>query len=164
MEQYAAPHQAPAEGEIESGQVVTVTDIGVVVNLGGKTEGLIPAQEFAELDGPFPLQPGQPVEVVNYRVEAIGLVPRVDLARLEPARTPVDSACTGTRRAYFASLSDQAINVPVYAREHLRAGQRAGRQDHHRDHRAWPRHGSRDCLRAQFTSSCASATSQSNRP
>lgn len=63
MEQYAAPQQAPAEGEIESGQVVMVTDIGVVVNLGGKTEGLIPAQEFAELEGPFPLQPGQPVEV-----------------------------------------------------------------------------------------------------
>src|SRR6202011_3812505 len=33
------------------------------VDLGGKTEGLIPAQEFAELDGPFPLQAGQPVEV-----------------------------------------------------------------------------------------------------
>ncbi len=39
MEQYAAPHQAPAEGEIESGQVVAITDLGVVVNLGGKTEG-----------------------------------------------------------------------------------------------------------------------------
>ncbi len=63
MEQYAAPHQAPAEGEIESGQVVAITDQGVVVNLGGKTEGLIPAQEFAELDGPFPLLVGQPVEV-----------------------------------------------------------------------------------------------------
>ena len=63
MEQYAAPHQAPAEGEIESGQVVAITDLGVVVDLGGKTEGLIPAQEFAELDGPFPLQAGQPVEV-----------------------------------------------------------------------------------------------------
>ena len=63
MEQYAAPHQAPAEGEIESGQVVAITDSGVVVNLGGKTEGLIPAQEFAELDGPFPLLAGQPVEV-----------------------------------------------------------------------------------------------------
>jgi len=63
MEQYAAPHQAPAEGEIESGQVVAITDLGVVVNLGAKTEGLIPAQEFAELDGPFPLQVGQPVEV-----------------------------------------------------------------------------------------------------
>jgi small subunit ribosomal protein S1 len=63
MEQYATPHQAPAEGEIESGQVVAITDLGVVVDLGGKTEGLIPAQEFAELDGPFPLQVGQPVEV-----------------------------------------------------------------------------------------------------
>ncbi|HLJ23969.1 MAG TPA: 30S ribosomal protein S1 [Candidatus Acidoferrales bacterium] len=63
MEQYAVPHQAPAEGEIESGQVVAITDLGVVVNLGGKTEGLIPAQEFAELDGPFPLVVGQPVEV-----------------------------------------------------------------------------------------------------
>jgi small subunit ribosomal protein S1 len=63
MEQYAAPHQAPPEGEIETGQVVAVTDLGVVVDLGAKTEGLIPAQEFAELDGPFPLQAGQPVEV-----------------------------------------------------------------------------------------------------
>ena len=63
MEQYAAPQTAHAEGEIESGQVVAVTDLGVVVNLGGKTEGLIPAQEFAELDGPFPLHAGEPVEV-----------------------------------------------------------------------------------------------------
>jgi small subunit ribosomal protein S1 len=63
MEQYAVPHQAPAEGEIESGQVVAITDLGVLVSLGGKTEGLIPAQEFAELDGPFPLVVGQPVEV-----------------------------------------------------------------------------------------------------
>jgi small subunit ribosomal protein S1 len=63
MDQYAAPHQAPSEGEIESGQVVAVIELGVVVDLGGKTEGLIPAQEFAELDGPFPLQAGQPVEV-----------------------------------------------------------------------------------------------------
>jgi small subunit ribosomal protein S1 len=63
MEQYAAPHQAPSEGEIESGQVVAVIELGVVVDLGGKTEGLIPAQEFAELDGPFPLQAGEPVEV-----------------------------------------------------------------------------------------------------
>ena len=63
MEQYAVPHQAPAEGEIESGQVVAITDLGVLVSLGSKTEGLIPAQEFAELDGPFPLVVGQPVEV-----------------------------------------------------------------------------------------------------
>jgi small subunit ribosomal protein S1 len=63
MEQYATPHQAPAEGEIETGNVVAITDLGVVVDLGGKTEGLIPAQEFAELDGPFPLRVAEPVEV-----------------------------------------------------------------------------------------------------
>jgi small subunit ribosomal protein S1 len=74
MEQYAAPHQAPAEGEIETGQVVAITDLGVVVDLGGKTEGLIPAQEFAELDGPFPLQVAQPVEVQRTGERKEGMV------------------------------------------------------------------------------------------
>jgi small subunit ribosomal protein S1 len=74
MEQYAVPHQAPAEGEIESGQVVAITDLGVVVNLGGKTEGLIPAQEFAELDGPFPLVVGEPVEVQRTGERKEGMV------------------------------------------------------------------------------------------
>ena len=74
MEQYATPHQAPAEGEVESGQVVAITDSGVVVNLGGKTEGLIPAQEFAELDGPFPLVVGQPVEIQRTGEHKDGMV------------------------------------------------------------------------------------------
>jgi len=74
MEQYAAPHQAPSEGEIETGQVVAITDLGVVVDLGGKTEGLIPAQEFAELDGPFPLQVAQPVEVQRTGERKEGMV------------------------------------------------------------------------------------------
>jgi len=62
MEQYAAPHHATSEGEIESGQVVAVTD-SRGREFGRQDRGAIPAQEFAELDGPFPLQPGQPVEV-----------------------------------------------------------------------------------------------------
>ncbi len=74
MEQYAVPHQAPAEGEIETGQVVAITDLGVVVNLGGKTEGLIPAQEFAELDGPFPLVVGEPVEIQRTGERKEGMV------------------------------------------------------------------------------------------
>jgi N-methylhydantoinase A len=68
--------------------------------------------------------PAQPVEVVNYRVEAIGIVPRVDLARLEPAVSSVDDACVGQRKAYFSALSDRPIDVPIYARERLRAGHR----------------------------------------
>jgi small subunit ribosomal protein S1 len=44
------------------------------VNLGGKTEGLIPAQEFAELDGPFPLVVGEPVEVQRTGERKEGMV------------------------------------------------------------------------------------------
>jgi N-methylhydantoinase A len=66
--------------------------------------------------------PGQPVEVVNYRVEAIGIVPRVDLAQLGRASGPVVDACLGERRAFFSTLSDRPVAVPVYARERLQAG------------------------------------------
>src|SRR5713226_2569609 len=40
MDQYATPHQAPTEGEIVQGRVVAIADVGVVVDIGGKTEAL----------------------------------------------------------------------------------------------------------------------------
>jgi small subunit ribosomal protein S1 len=63
MDQYAAPQQAPTEGEIVEGRVVAVADVGVVVDIGGKTEALIPAGEFMEADQPIQLDPGQNIEV-----------------------------------------------------------------------------------------------------
>ena len=63
MDQYGAPQQAPTEGEIVEGRVVAISDTGVVVDIGGKFEGLIPAQEFLEPDQPFPFQSGQTLEV-----------------------------------------------------------------------------------------------------
>lgn len=68
--------------------------------------------------------PDQPVEVVNYRVEAVGVVPHVELSRLDDAQGPVEEARVGSRDAYFASESDQLVSVPVYQRERLRAGHR----------------------------------------
>ena len=65
LDQYSAPQNTAVEGEIESGQVVAVTDLGIVVSLGGKTEGLILAQEITEADEPIKLDPGQPIEVVR---------------------------------------------------------------------------------------------------
>lgn len=62
IDQYAeAPHAAP-EGEIVEGKVVAYTELGVVVDLGTKSEGLIPAQEFLESETPRP-DPGSTVEV-----------------------------------------------------------------------------------------------------
>jgi len=65
IDQYSAAHQAPAEGEIIEGHVVAVTDLGIVVDVGDKSEALIPAQELLDADaGPAPM-PGQTIEVLR---------------------------------------------------------------------------------------------------
>ena len=66
--------------------------------------------------------PDQSVEVVNYRVQAIGVVPRVSMPSIEDAADDVATARTGSRRAYFATVSDTPIEVCVYSRDRLRAG------------------------------------------
>jgi N-methylhydantoinase A len=66
--------------------------------------------------------PGQPVEIVNYRVEAFGVVPQIRLADLEEATGPAEEAVVGTRDAYFSDVSESPIPVNVYQREKLRAG------------------------------------------
>jgi N-methylhydantoinase A len=68
--------------------------------------------------------PGQPVEIVNYRVEAIGMVPSVEPSEVDDALGPVKDARVGARPAYFSQLSDAPVPVPVYSRELLRAGHR----------------------------------------
>ena len=68
--------------------------------------------------------PEQPVEVVSYRVEAIGRVPRVQVAPLPPADAPVEMARVGERPALFLTLAAEPRPVPVYARERLRPGHR----------------------------------------
>jgi small subunit ribosomal protein S1 len=63
MEQYAVPQEPAADGDFVEGRVVAIVDAGVVVDIGGKFEALVPATEFADLKGGFPLMPGQPVPV-----------------------------------------------------------------------------------------------------
>jgi small subunit ribosomal protein S1 len=62
IEQYGEPQEAAAQNEIIEVKVVAYTEQGVVVDLGGKTEGLIPAVEFAETDIPRP-DPNSTIEV-----------------------------------------------------------------------------------------------------
>ncbi|MFN0074126.1 MAG: hydantoinase/oxoprolinase family protein [Chloroflexota bacterium] len=66
--------------------------------------------------------PTQPVEVVNYRVEGIGLVPQVELARVEAASSPVESARIAERPVLFTVLGTEPVITPVYDRALLRAG------------------------------------------
>ena len=62
IEQYSEPQEAAAQNEIIEVKVVAYTEQGVVVSLGGKTEGLVPAVEFTETDIPRP-DPDQTIEV-----------------------------------------------------------------------------------------------------
>jgi N-methylhydantoinase A len=69
--------------------------------------------------------PDQPVEIVNYRVQAIGLVPPVALPFIDAAGSgDARVAQTGTREAYFAAAGDTPVFVPVYDRALLLAGHR----------------------------------------
>ncbi len=62
IEQYGEQHEAQAQNEIIEVKVVAYTEQGVVVDLGGKTEGLIPAAEFTETEIPRP-EPNSTIEV-----------------------------------------------------------------------------------------------------
>jgi small subunit ribosomal protein S1 len=62
MEQYGEPAEAASQNEIIEVKVVAYTEQGVVVDLGQKTEGLIPAVEFSETEIPRP-EPNATIEV-----------------------------------------------------------------------------------------------------
>jgi small subunit ribosomal protein S1 len=61
--QYSGHEEVSTDGEFVEGQVVAVNDLGVVVDFGAKSEGLIPAQEFTDSEGAIPFQPGQKIDV-----------------------------------------------------------------------------------------------------
>jgi small subunit ribosomal protein S1 len=62
LDQYDEQHEAQAQNEILEVKVVAYTEHGVVVDLGQKTEGLIPAAEFSETEIPRP-DPNATIEV-----------------------------------------------------------------------------------------------------
>jgi small subunit ribosomal protein S1 len=62
LEQYDEQHDVQAQNEILAVKVVAYTEHGVVVDLGQKSEGLIPAVEFTETEIPRP-DPNATIEV-----------------------------------------------------------------------------------------------------
>jgi small subunit ribosomal protein S1 len=74
MDQFSTPQPAVGEGEIFDGHVLAVTDAGVVVDVGGKFEGLVPAQEFLDSGTPIEFGPGQTIEVERLHEQKDGYV------------------------------------------------------------------------------------------
>jgi small subunit ribosomal protein S1 len=73
IDQFSAPGPV-AEGEIFDGHVLAVTDAGVVVDVGGKFEGLVPAQEFLDSGAAIQFGPGQTIEVERLHEQRDGYV------------------------------------------------------------------------------------------
>ena len=74
MKQFDAPEPVAPEGEIFDGHVIAVTDAGVIVDVGGKFEGLVPAQEFLESGSPIEFGKGQTIEVERLHAQKDGYV------------------------------------------------------------------------------------------
>src|SRR6266851_1532907 len=62
LDQYDEQHESPANNEIIEVKVIAYTEYGVVVDIGQKMEGLIPAAEFSETEIPRP-DPNATIEV-----------------------------------------------------------------------------------------------------
>ena len=74
LDHFATPQTVAAEGEIFDGRVLAVTDAGVVVDVGGKFEGLVPAQEFLDSGSPIEFGEGQTIEVERLHEQRDGYV------------------------------------------------------------------------------------------
>jgi small subunit ribosomal protein S1 len=74
LDQFVSPAPAAAEGEIFEGRVLAVTDAGVVVDVGGKFEGLVPAQEFLDSGSPIQFGSGQTIDVERLHEHKDGYV------------------------------------------------------------------------------------------
>src|SRR5690606_19846102 len=61
------------------------------------------------------------VEIVSYRVVGLGVVPKAELPRQEPASTPVSDALAGERPAYFPDRGGM-VACPIYDRARLGPG------------------------------------------
>jgi len=60
-----------AEGEIVTGKVIDITSNDVVVDVGYKSEGLIPVQEFTNFEGELGVAVGDDIEVLLERAEDV---------------------------------------------------------------------------------------------
>ncbi|HUJ30666.1 MAG TPA: 30S ribosomal protein S1 [Candidatus Acidoferrum sp.] len=74
LDQFSTPQTVVAEGEIFDGRVLAVTDAGVVVDVGGKFEGLVPAQEFTDSGSAIQFGEGQTIEVERLHEQRDGYV------------------------------------------------------------------------------------------
>ncbi len=69
LAQYESSFKNLQEGQIIRGRVLTITPSDVIVDIGYKSEGMIPLSEFTDFSGQVTIKPGDPVDVLLERTE-----------------------------------------------------------------------------------------------
>ncbi len=68
--------QLPSSGEVVRGRVIEITDKEVLVDIGTKIEGMIPLEEFKNIDGEVEVKVGDEVEaIVERATPSAGYIP-----------------------------------------------------------------------------------------
>jgi small subunit ribosomal protein S1 len=84
LDQYEQEQAQFQEGSVVRGIVVGVTDRGVMIDFGYKSEGMVPAEEFTE-DGELTVKRGDEVEVLVKTMESqegVPILSRADAVRM----------------------------------------------------------------------------------
>ena len=69
LAQYENSFKNLQEGQIIRGRILTVTPSEVIVDIGYKSEGIIPVSEFTDFSGNVMVRPGDSVDVLLERTE-----------------------------------------------------------------------------------------------
>src|SRR5207237_1079812 len=64
LEQFEQEQTAFSSGELVQGKVVGVSERGILVDFGYKSEGVVPTEEFTSPEGEIAVKPGDEVEVI----------------------------------------------------------------------------------------------------
>ena len=84
LEQFEQEQTAFSSGELVQGKVVGVSERGILIDFGYKSEGVVPNEEFTSPDGEITVKPGDEVEVIIKSMDS-GNHPPI-LSRLEALR------------------------------------------------------------------------------
>ncbi|MGA3209720.1 MAG: 30S ribosomal protein S1 [Terriglobales bacterium] len=87
LEAYSTPEPeiAPGEDRVIRGTVLKLTPTHAVVDIGQKSEGMVPIAEVTGLDGQITVQPGEPIDVIaekGQNVEGYPLLSHLKAQRL----------------------------------------------------------------------------------
>ena len=69
LEMYDDSMRNLTEGEIVPGRVIGITSNSVIVDVGYKSEGLVPIEEFLDRDGKLTIQEGEEIDVLLEKTE-----------------------------------------------------------------------------------------------